>query len=157
MLIDGELLGRHVGRRRGSPGAGGASGAGSGDAGAGSSLVVLAVTGTVRSISDRAEPSPTSGAPSYQAIIDAELPDTWSGRNVRATFTTASTDHEVLVVPAAAVSSAADGQTRVQVERSDGTIITVDVATGLSADGFLEVAPADGSALANGDRVVIGR
>lgn len=175
----------------GSPGAGGASGAGSGDAGAGSSLVVLAsptlqavvgipqasrdlvqegaevelldeasgesITGTVRSIGDRAEPSPTSGAPSYQAIIDAALPDTWSGRNVRATFTTASTDHEVLVVPTAAVSSAADGHTRVQVERSDGTIDTVDVTTGLSADGFLQVTPADGSALADGNRVVIGR
>lgn len=115
------------------------------------------VAGTVREIGDELETSSTSGLPSYPAVIDAELPERWSGLNVRATFTAASTEAEVLVVPSAAVSSAADGQTRVQVERPDGVVDTVEVATGLSADGFVEVTPRLPGALQEGDRVVIGR
>lgn len=114
------------------------------------------VAGAVSSIGEHIETSATSGQPGYPAVIEADLPEEWSGRNVRVTFTAASTDHEVLVVPSAAVSSAADGATRVQVERTDGTVATVAVIAGLSADGFVEVAPVDDGALGEGERVVIG-
>lgn len=114
------------------------------------------VAGAVSSIGEHIETSATSGQPGYPAVIEADLPEEWSGRNVRVTFTAASTDHEVLVVPSAAVSSAADGATRVQVERIDGTVATVAVIAGLLADGFVEVAPVDDGALGEGERVVIG-
>ncbi len=114
-------------------------------------------TGTVRSVGDELTTAATSGVPSYPAVVDAELPKGWSGLNLRATFTAATTDHKVLVVPAAAVSSSADGQTRVQAERADGTLDTVVVTTGLSADGFVQVIPKDQAQLAAGDRVVVGQ
>ena len=112
------------------------------------------VVGTVASITDR--PTSTGSAPAaYSALVEADLPEAWTGRNVRATLTSASTDHEVLVVPAAAVSSAADGTTRVRVEQTGGTIETIEVHVGLSADGFVEVETS--GTLEAGDRVVIGR
>lgn len=115
-----------------------------------------AVAGSVSSISERVEISPTSGQPGYPAVVAAELPEDWTGRNVRVTFIAASTEREVLVVPSAAVSSSADGQTRVQVQRANGTVETVAVSTGLSGDGFVEVAPIDAEALVAGDQVVVG-
>lgn len=114
------------------------------------------ITGTVRSVGDELELSPTSGLPAHPAVVDAELPERWSGLNVRATFSAATTEAEVLVVPLAAVSSDAGGRTRVQVARADGSVATVAVTAGLSADGFVEVSTAGGE-LAEGDRVVIGR
>ena len=114
------------------------------------------IAGTVRSIDDQLTTGGTGGVPSYAVVVEADLPDAWSGLNVRATFTAASTDHDVLVVPSAAVSSAANGQTRVQVERADGSIDTVVVTTGLSADGFNEVTATRADQLNQGDRVVIG-
>jgi len=54
------------------------------------------------------------------------------------------------------VSSAASGDLRVQVDRAAGTVETVGVTIGLSADGFVEVIAADRSSLNRGDRVVIG-
>lgn len=114
------------------------------------------VVGTVASITDR--PTSSGSAPAaYSATIEADLPDAWAGRNVRATLTSASTDHEVLVVPSAAVSSAADGTTRMRVQRTDGTIETIEVRVGLSADGFVEVETSDPGTLETGDRVVVGR
>lgn len=115
------------------------------------------ITGVVRSIGDELEISPTSGQPSYLGVIDAALPEHWSGLNVRATFTAATTDDAMLVVPSAAVSSAADGQTRVQIELDDGTVQTVAVDVGLTADGFVQVVAVDPDALVEGDRVVIAR
>ncbi|MEP7113188.1 MAG: hypothetical protein ABI862_07975 [Ilumatobacteraceae bacterium] len=114
------------------------------------------IAGVVSSIGAELAPSAISGLPSYPAVVDADLPATWSGLNVRATFTTASTSHPVLVVPSAAVTSAANGDLRVQVQRKTGTVDTVTVTTGLSADGFVEVSTSAAGALAAGDRVVIG-
>ena len=63
---------------------------------------------------------------------------------------------EVLVSPAAAVSSAANGDTRVQIEHDDGQLDTVKVITGLSADGFVEITGVD-TDIIEGDRVVVGQ
>lgn len=87
------------------------------------------------------------------------LPDNLVGANLRVTITSASTDSEVFVVPVAAVSSAADGSTRVSVVSSvnDPEPVDVIIEAGLSADGFVAVTPVDDGALSDGDMVVVGR
>ncbi len=105
-----------------------------------------------------AEPSPTDGEPGghrIQLIPDEQLPEAWFGRNIRVTLTSAATAGEVLVVPLAAISSRADGDTRVHRLGADGTTREVAVTAGLSADGFVEVRPQ--GRLRAGDRVVVGR
>lgn len=114
------------------------------------------LNGTIVSLGDELESSETSAVPAYPAVVDAEFPAGWSNLNLRATLTSASTDGEVHVVPLAAVTSSADGQTRVQVERTDGALDTVDVTTGLAADGFVVVEPVGKKLLEAGDRVVVG-
>jgi hypothetical protein len=61
----------------------------------------------------------------------------------------------VLAVPLAALSSSADGTTRVEVLDDDGTTRDVIVTVGLSAEGYAQVTPTDGQ-LAEGNRVVVG-
>ena len=101
-----------------------------------------------------------SGQLGRPAVItpDATLPAELVGRNVRVTITAAASDGEVLVVPLAAVSSAANGDLRVSVLAA-GAIDPVDVAVvaGLSADGFVVVTPKQPGALQAGDAVVVGR
>lgn len=86
-----------------------------------------------------------------------DLPAEWSGRNVRVTFTAATTQTPVLVVPAIAVSSGADGNERVETVAADGSISTVAVRTGLEAEGFVEVTPLTAGELDEGDKVVTDR
>ena len=74
------------------------------------------------------------------------------GVNLKVTIPVSSTDGEVLAVPIAALSSSADEQARVEVERADLTVELVDVEPGLSAGGFVEVA----GEIEEGDRVVVG-
>lgn len=89
---------------------------------------------------------------------DQPLPQELSGANLRVTITAASTESESLVVPLAAVSSSADGSTRVStIDSPNGTPVDVPVTAGLSADGFVAVEPADAAALSEGDLVVVGR
>ncbi|MCM0676614.1 peptidoglycan-binding protein [Micromonospora phytophila] len=77
-----------------------------------------------------------------------------AGEDVRVTLTTASTGDEVLAVPEAAISSAADGRTSVTVLTDDRQRL-VRVTVGASADGLVEVTPVDGE-LRPGDQVVTG-
>lgn len=112
--------------------------------------------GTLRSIGTNVVEAATSGAPSYPGVIDADVPDDWSGKNLRVTFTTAATEGPVLVVPVAAVLSSPSGATYVQVEADDRTVRTVDVDTGVSADGFVAVTARGDGSLSDGDRVVVG-
>jgi len=60
----------------------------------------------------------------------------------------------VVTVPVSAVSLAADGTSRIQVEK-DGALEYMVVEPGLSADGFVEVTPVDGT-LSPGQLVVVG-
>jgi peptidoglycan hydrolase-like protein with peptidoglycan-binding domain len=73
------------------------------------------------------------------------------GAPVTVRVTIGATDREVLVVPAAAVVTAADGRARVQVEVAPDRTKEVGVRTGLSAEGAVEVT----GDLEPGDRVVI--
>ena len=83
------------------------------------------------------------------------------GFSARITITVSSTDAEVLAVPVAAVSMGGNGESRVEVERSEGTepgaTEMVEVTVGLSADGYVEITPIGAGTLAEGDRVVVGR
>jgi peptidoglycan hydrolase-like protein with peptidoglycan-binding domain len=102
----------------------------------------------------------SDGQLGYPATVtpDAALPDRLSGANLRVTITAASTESAQLVVPLAAVSSGADGTTRVSVvESPNDEPVDVAVDAGLSADGFVVVRALDPSALAAGDLVVVGR
>lgn len=82
------------------------------------------------------------------------------GFSARLTIAVSSTDGKVLAVPVAALSVGADGETRVEVERSaddgPGAVAIVAVTLGLSADGYAEIRPVEAGALAEGDRVVVG-
>lgn len=106
---------------------------------------------------------PTSGADgalAYPAVIvpDKPLPDSLTGSNLRVTATTASTETEALVVPIAAVSSGADGNTRVSVvDGPNGIPTDVEVKAGLSADGFVAIEPVVADSIKAGDLVVIGQ
>ncbi|WP_214417192.1 peptidoglycan-binding domain-containing protein [Sphaerisporangium fuscum] len=75
-----------------------------------------------------------------------------SGTTVTARVTVGATDGEVLVVPVAAVITAADGRPRVQVEVAPDRTKEVEVRTGLTADGKVQVT----GPLKAGDRVVVG-
>ena len=85
-----------------------------------------------------------------------DLPESAFNQSLRITIPISSTGGEVLAVPLAAVSAAADGGARVEVEYSDGTTVLIEVSTGLAASGYVAVTPIDGE-LAEGDRVVVGR
>ncbi|MFI6743083.1 peptidoglycan-binding protein [Nonomuraea sp. NPDC050451] len=74
-----------------------------------------------------------------------------AGAPVTVRVTIGATDREVLVVPAAAVVTATDGRARVQVEIAPDRTEEVEVRTGLSADGAVEVT----GDLEPGDLVVV--
>lgn len=117
---------------------------------------------TISEIADTAVTGP-DGQSGVPAVVTSEesLPDSLSGSNLRVTITAASTESEALVVPLAAVSSAADGSVNVSVLPLDADPdiepLPVAVTTGLSADGFVSVEPVDPDGLVEGDRVVVGR
>ena len=87
-----------------------------------------------------------------------DLPEEAINQNLRVTVPFQSTEGAVLAVPVAALSAGADGSSRVQVERVDGSVEVVVVRTGLLARalGLVEISPLDGD-LEAGDRVVVGR
>ena len=76
--------------------------------------------------------------------------------NVRVTIPVKSTGGKVLAVPVAALSSGADGGSRIEVLRNGKTEL-VPVTVGLSADGYAQITPAGDAKLSEGDQVVVGR
>ena len=66
-----------------------------------------------------------------------------------------STEGEVLAAPVAALSTAADGTTRLEVQDADGSTRQVAVRPGLVAKGMVAVTPI-GATLKPGDLVVVG-
>lgn len=87
---------------------------------------------------------------------DRPWPAAFDGQDVRITVTAAATTGPVLAVPEAAISSGADAQTTISVLETGGRQRVVPVATGVSADGMVQVTPVN-SPLAGGDRVVVGQ
>lgn len=91
----------------------------------------------------------------YFEVTPKDLPATLAGASVVLTITVLSTEGDVLVVPASALSVVADRTTRVQVRAADGKMRDVSVVPGLTAKGLVAVTPVTG-ALAPGDLVVVG-
>ena len=80
-----------------------------------------------------------------------------NGQSVKVTVPISSTGGKVLVVPTPAVSAAADGTTRVEVEDSpDKPTRFVTVNAGLRAEGYVQITPASAGTLHEGDLVVTG-
>jgi hypothetical protein len=92
----------------------------------------------------------------YMEVVPNGLDVSLAGASVVQTIGVESTQGEVLAVPVAALSVAADGSSRVQVQgRNTAAPRYVTVTPGLSAKGLVAVTPVEGT-LAPGDLVVVG-
>ena len=111
------------------------------------------------SVTDVAETPGTQGADPgrfYLGVTPDNAPATLVGSSVVLTITVSTTHGEVLVVPVAALSVAADGSSRLQVRRGPRSTRYVTVRPGLAAKGLVAVTPVKGR-LARGDLVVVGK
>ncbi|HEV3363340.1 MAG TPA: peptidoglycan-binding domain-containing protein [Acidimicrobiia bacterium] len=91
----------------------------------------------------------------YLEVTPTGLDVSLNGASVVQTISVQTTEGEVLAVPVAALSMAADGTTRVQVQQANGPTRYVRVEPGLSAKGLVAINPLDGE-LGPGDLVVVG-
>jgi hypothetical protein len=114
----------------------------------------LQATGVVSRVADTPG---TDGSDGYHVYFEVLVEDTkvkLEGVSLRLTIPVKSTGGAVTVVPISALFLAADGTSRVQVEKN-GKLVFVEVKPGLSADGFVEVTPIDGN-LSAGELVLVG-
>ncbi len=91
----------------------------------------------------------------FVEVSASDVPPTLVGVSVVMTITVSTTGSEVLAVPASALSVAADGRSRVQVQVAQGDVREVTVTPGLAAKGLVAITPSSGS-LSAGDLVVVG-
>ena len=99
----------------------------------------------------------TNGVDGYHIYMEVrvdETPTPLQGFSLRLTIPIQSTQGAVTVVPISALSLAADGTSRVQLQKGEALEYVV-VVPGLSADGFVEVNPVD-EQLLPGQLVVVG-
>jgi len=99
----------------------------------------------------------TNGVDGFHVYIEVTVdgsPARLVGTSVRLTVPVESTEGAVLAVPVSALSLAPDGSSRVQ-RATNGGLEFVRVEPGLSADGFVEVTPIEGT-LEPSDPVVVG-
>jgi putative peptidoglycan binding protein len=89
----------------------------------------------------------------FEVQVD-ETPVRLEGFSVRVTIPIESTNGAVTAVPVSALSLAADGSSRVQVQ-NNGALEYLTVTPGLSAGGYVEVTPVEGR-LEPGQLVVVG-
>ena len=114
----------------------------------------IKATGKVEMVADTPG---TLGADAFNVYIAIKIEAGQIQRGgvpVRVTIPLEASKGAVIAVPVSAVSLAADGTSRIQVERG-GTLEFVTVRPGLAAGGFVEVVPAEGP-LAAGQLVVVG-
>ncbi|MGH8656595.1 MAG: peptidoglycan-binding protein [Gammaproteobacteria bacterium] len=90
----------------------------------------------------------------YFAVRVGETPTPLQGFSVRLTIPIESTKGAVTAVPMSALSLAADGRSRIQVQ-NNGALEYIVVDPGMAADGFVEVTPVDGT-FKPGQLVVVG-
>ena len=112
-----------------------------------------------RGVVERVADTPgTHGVDGYHIYFEVRVIETstrqMEGISVRLTIPVKSTGGAVTVVPVSALSLAPDGKSRVQVKNRDA-LEYITVQPGLSADGYVEVAPV-GRTLAPGQQVVVG-
>ncbi|NLT54194.1 MAG: peptidoglycan-binding protein [Actinomycetales bacterium] len=114
-------------------------------------LTGLSVTGTVEEVS----PGTDGTARARLTVLpDDPLPRRVLDHDVRLTVEAARSDGKVLAVPVSAVSASADGSAYLTRIGPDGSTSRVEVETGVSGQGHVEVS---GDGLAAGDQVVVGR
>ncbi|WP_214109816.1 peptidoglycan-binding protein [Acrocarpospora catenulata] len=77
------------------------------------------------------------------------------GSSLTVRISVGSTDGEVLSVPVTAIVTSADGRPRVRVALDGDQTREVEVRTGLTADGNVEITPVPEGAIKEGDRVVV--
>jgi len=114
----------------------------------------IKATGVVTRVADTPGTHGVDGYHIYFEVRVDKTPTRLEGFSLRLTIPIKSTKGVVTVVPLSALSLAADGTSRVQVAR-DGALEYIVVKPGLSADGFVEVTPVNGT-LAPGQLVVVG-
>jgi hypothetical protein len=111
-------------------------------------------TGTVQMVANTPGTRGVDGFHIYFEVHVDPTPVKLDGFSVRLTIPIKSTNGAVTTVPMSALSLAADGSSRVQVQEK-GEFKYVVVKPGLSADGFVEVTPTNGG-LEPGQLVVVG-
>jgi peptidoglycan hydrolase-like protein with peptidoglycan-binding domain len=114
----------------------------------------IRATGVVQTVASTPGTRGVDGFHIYFEIRVDETPVRLEGFSVRVTVPIESTRGAVLAVPVSALSLAADGSSRVQAA-SNGALSYVTVKPGLSAGGYVEVTPLDGT-LEPGQLVVVG-
>jgi len=114
----------------------------------------LQATGVVSRVADTPG---TDGADGYHIYFEVLVDETQvrlEGVSLRLTIPVESTGGAVTVVPISALFLAADGTSRVQVDKN-GKLEFLEVKPGLSADGFVEITPVNGK-LSAGQLVLVG-
>ncbi len=111
-------------------------------------------TGVVARVANTPGTHGVDGYHIYFEVRNIETATRLEGFSLRLTIPIKSSEGVVTAVPISALSLAADGTSRVQVE-NDGALEYIVVEPGLSADGYVEVTPVDGT-LAPGQLVVVG-
>lgn len=114
----------------------------------------IEATGIVARVADTPGTRGVDGYHIYFEVRVEKTPTRLAGFSLRLTMPIESTKGPVTAVPISALSLAADGTSRVQVE-NNGALEYVVVKPGMSADGFVEVTPLDGT-LAADQLVVVG-
>jgi hypothetical protein len=114
----------------------------------------LQASGVVSRVADTPGTDGVDGYHVYFEVLVDETPVSLEGVSLRLTIPVESTGGAVTVVPVSALFLAADGTSRVQVENNGG-LEFVEVKPGLSADGFVEVTPSEGT-LSAGQLVLVG-
>ncbi len=100
----------------------------------------------------------TRGVDGYHIYCEIRVVDTSArleGVSLRLTIPIESTKGAVTAVPISALSLAANGTSRIQIQGKAG-LEYIEVKPGLSADGYVEVTPVGDRPLAPGSLVVVG-
>jgi len=100
----------------------------------------------------------TRGVDGYHVYFEVRVLETTSkleGTSLRLSIPIKASEGAVTAVPLSALSLAADGTSRIQVQNAKGGLEYVVVTPGLAVDGYVEVKPTKGT-LAAGQMVVVG-
>ena len=119
------------------------------------SELAIKVAGVVSAVASTPGTDGAEAQRFHLEVTPADAPAALVGTSVVLNITVNSTDGEVLTLPVSALSVAADGTSRVQVQAKDKTTTYVTVTPGLAASGLVAVTSASG-ALKAGDLVVVG-
>ncbi len=111
-------------------------------------------TGIVETVASTPGTRGVDGFHIYLGIRVDPTPARLEGFSVRLTIPIESTKGAVVAVPVSALSLTTDGSSRVQVKASSG-LEYITVRPGMSAGGYVEVTPVNGS-LSPGQLVVVG-